>query len=80
MKILLDKVLDTINNHVTYHNWYSYGEIEEYATYVSFDVYGYSDQGEGREWTEHWSIDNEGKIYTEDTTYDNYEEFLREWM
>lgn len=36
-------------------------------------------KGEGSEWIEHWSIDDEGKIYSEDTTYNTYEEFLREW-
>lgn len=76
---LLEKVLDTIYNHYTYHCWYSYGNVEEHDTYASFEVYGCSDQGEGSEWTEYWSIDKEGKIYTEDTTYNSYEEFLKEW-
>ena len=80
MKELLDKVLDTINNHVTYHTWYTYGEVEEYEKYVSFEVYGYSDQGEGMEWIEYWSIDSDGKIYTEDTTYNSFEDFAKEWM
>ena len=50
-----------------------------YDTSVSFEVHVTSDQGEGSEWIEIWSIDNDGKIYSEDTIYENYEEFLGEW-
>lgn len=80
MSKLLEKVLNTVYNHHTYHNWYSYGNVEEHDSYVSFEVYGHNDQGEGADWIEYWSVDNEGKIYTEDTTYNDYEEFLREWV
>lgn len=79
MKELLDKVLDTILNYRTYHNDYYTGNVIEYDNYISFEVYGHSDQGEGSDWTECWSIDNEGRIYTEDTTYENYNEFLKDW-
>jgi hypothetical protein len=51
-----------------------------YDTSVSFEVHVHSDKGDGSEWIEYWYIDNEGKIYSEDTTYDTYEEFLREWV
>lgn len=46
---------------------------------MSFEVHVQSDSGEGYEWEEYWSIDNEGKIYSEDETYNSFEEFLREW-
>jgi len=79
MKELLEKVLDTIYHYKTYHNWYCYGNVEEHDTYVSFEVYGHSDQGEGADWTECWSIDSAGKIYSEDTVWNCFEDFLTEW-
>lgn len=76
---LLDKVFDAIYHHRDYHCTYCCGNIEEHDDYFSFEVYGYSDQGEGSEWTECWSIDAKGRIYSEDTTYENYEDFLKDW-
>lgn len=36
-------------------------------------------RGDGDEWVEYWSIDDKGRIHSEDVIYENYEEFLREW-
>jgi hypothetical protein len=47
---------------------------------MSFEVHITSDQGESSEWTEHWSIDDKGRIYSENTIYESYEEFLSEWQ
>ena len=46
---------------------------------IEFDVYASSDQGDGEEWTENWSIDSDGKIYTKDNVYNNIEDFKRDW-
>ena len=47
---------------------------------MSFEVHVHSDKWEGDDWVEYWSIDNEGKIYSEDTIYNSFEEFAKEWM
>ena len=62
-----------------YHCWYYCTNETYYGTSMSFEVHVQSDSGEGYEWEEYWSIDNEGKIYSEDETYNSFEEFLREW-
>ena len=46
--------------------------------YISFEVYFHNDKN-GHSWTEYWSIGSDGKIYTEDKTYDNFESFLSDW-
>lgn len=76
---LYDKISDVLYGFKSYHCWYLCRNETYYDTSVSFEVYVTSDQGEGSEWIEYWSIDNEGKIYSEDTTYNNFEEFLGEW-
>lgn len=68
------------NSWRSYHVWYGCGSAEVISnSAIEFDVYGSSDQGDGDEWTEHWSIDCNGKIYTEDNVYDNIEDFKRDW-
>lgn len=68
------------NTWRSYHCSYYCGEVNfSTSTSIQFDVYVTSDQGEGAEWTEHWSIDNDGKIYTEDDVYNSIEDFKREW-
>ena len=47
---------------------------------MTFEVHVHSDKGEGDDWVESWGIDDKGRIYSEDTIYENYEEFLREWV
>lgn len=68
------------NSWRSYHVWYSCGNVEvtSYGT-IEFNVYGSSDQGDGNEWTEYWSIDTDGKIKTGDDIYDNIEHFKRDW-
>ena len=79
---LYEEVTDFIyhNSWRSYHVWYSYGN--KYVSpngSISFDVYGSSDQGDGDEWTEYWSIDTDGKIYANENVYDNIEEFKKDW-
>jgi hypothetical protein len=76
---LYDKVSNVLYGFKSYHCWYLCCNETYYDTSVSFEVHVTSDQGEGSEWIEYWSIDNDGKIYSEDTTYNSFEEFLGEW-
>lgn len=76
---LYNKISDVLYGFKSYHCWYLCCNETYYDTYVYFEVHVTSDQGEGSEWIEYWSIDNEGKIYSEDTTYNSFEDFLREW-
>ena len=63
-----------------YHCSYYCGEVNfSTSTSIHFDVYGTCYRGDGDEWTEHWSIDTNGKIYTEDDVYNSIEEFKRDW-
>ena len=76
---LYEKISDVLYGFKSYHCWYLCCNETYYNTSVSFEVHVSSDQGEGSEWIEYWSIDNDGKIYSEDTTYNSFEEFLGEW-
>lgn len=55
--------------------WYYNGDD---VSSVSFEVEGFSSKT-GMSWTEYWSIDSDGKIYTEDKTYNDFEDFLKDW-
>lgn len=82
----LYKIYEEIFNFIYNNGWRSYhvfytcgsAEIISGGT-IEFDVYGSSDQGDGDEWTESWSISTNGKIYTENNVYDNIEDFKRDW-
>lgn len=78
---LYDKVVDIINNHYDYHCNYCCisGSACWDKTYVTFDVHGWSDQGEGSEWTEYWCIYDDGSIHADGVTYANFEEFKCDW-
>lgn len=75
------KVVEVIDDYRDYHTSYSAGinEWNDDQTYLSFEVKGWSDQGDGAEWTEYWSINNKGQIFGEDILYENFEEFKKEW-
>lgn len=79
---IYEEISDFIYNNSwrSYHNWYTCDSAEVISDgTIEFDVCGSSDQGDGDEWIEHWSIDINGKIYTEDNVYDNIEDFKRDW-
>lgn len=76
---LYNKISDVLYGFKSYHCWYLCCNETYYDTSVSFEVHVSSDQGDGSEWIEYWYIDNEGEIYSEDTTYNSFEEFLGEW-
>jgi hypothetical protein len=82
---LLEKVRSYItnHNHHSYYVWYTPSSEEEWSangSYVTFEVYAYSDQDDGREWTEDWFVDSDGKIGNGEETYDNYDDFKLNWL
>lgn len=79
---IYEEISDFIYNNTwrSYHIWYVCGSVDVISnSAIEFEVYGSSDQGDGDEWIEHWSIDTNGKIYTEDNIYDNIEDFKKDW-
>lgn len=78
---LYDKVVDIIDNHYDYHCNWCCDSISAYwgKTYVEFDVHGWSDQGDGSEWTEYWCIYDDGRIHHDGDWYANFEEFKNDW-
>lgn len=77
---LYEKIRDVLYGFKSYHCWYFCCNEEYYNDLMSFEVHITSDQGEGSEWIEYWSIDDKGRIHSEDTIYESYEEFLSEWQ
>ena len=77
---LYNKISNVIDGFKNYHYYYyCWNEIYN-GNSMTFEVHVHSDQGEGYEWEEYWMIDNEGKIHSEDETYNSFEEFLRDWI
>lgn len=76
---LYDKIRDVLHGFKSYHCWYFCCNEEYCGDLMSFEVHVNSDKGDGDEWVEHWSIDDKGRIHSEDVMYENYEEFLGEW-
>ena len=78
---LYDKVVDVINHHYDYHCNYCCDSSSTYwdKTYVTFDVHGWSGQGEGSEWTEYWCIYDDGTIRADGILYANFDEFKCDW-
>ena len=80
---LVGKVKTAISNYERYHVSYYPSSNEERGkanSYVRFEVQGHSDQGEGSDWTEYWTINSDGTIYADGETYKNYEEFMSKWL
>ena len=77
---LYDKISDALYNFEDYHcSYYCCNETYN-GNSITFEVHGHSDQGDGHDWVEDWSIDECGRIHSEDTIYENYEEFLKEFI
>ena len=77
---LYDKISGALYNFEDYHcSYYCSDEIYNGHS-LTFDVHGHSDQGEGHDWVEYWVIDDCGRIHAEGDIYENYEEFLKEWI
>lgn len=79
---LYERVTDVIWDYdIDYHTRYSYGN-EWFApdgSCVTFDVYAHSDQGEGHDWTEFWSIYSDGSIHADGEIYNGLEDFKNRW-
>ena len=45
---------------------------------MSFNVHVHDDKGYDK--VEDWVIDDRGRIYAEGDIFENYEEFLKEWI
>lgn len=76
---LYEKISDVLYGFKSYHCWYICGNKEYYGDSMYFEVDVHSDKGDGDDWKEYWSIDDKGRIHSEDTIYESYEEFLSEW-
>ena len=50
------------------------------AVIDNYKVFGHSDQDEGSNWTEYWSIDNTGRIVGDGEIYENFDEFKDNWL
>lgn len=79
---IADKVRSIIyeHSHQSYHCWYSCGDIEEYDTYASFEVYVHSDKGDGDDWIEDWYVHDDGSISSPNNVWKNIDEFLMDWQ
>ena len=62
---LYNKISDVLYGFKSYHCWYCCSNETYYNTSMSFEVHVHSDKDEGDDWVEYWSIDEEGKIYSE---------------
>ena len=76
---LYDKISHVLYGLKSYHCWYFCCNEEWDNSSMSFEVHIHSDKGDGDDWVEYWSIDECGRIYSEDTIYESYDEFLKEW-
>ena len=78
---IYDRIQPLIDgNHRGYHIWTHCGspEVGYDGKSLEFIVYGYNDGGDGYEWTEDWSITDDGRIFGDGEIYDNVEHFERE--
>ena len=77
---LYNKISNTIDGFKDYHYYYCCWNETYNRTSMTFEVHIHSDGGDGDDWVEDWCIDECGRIHSEDTIYENYEEFLKEWI
>ena len=74
---IYDKVSDVINRNPSYHvDYICHDKYYENGS-IFFNVLCISDQGEGSEWEEYWSIDCDGRIHGCEEIYENFEDFLK---
>ena len=77
---LYNKISDVIDGFKDYHYYYDCWNETYHGNSMTFEVHIHSDQGDGHDWVEDWRIDECGRIHSEDAIYENYEEFLKEWI
>ena len=77
---LYNKISNTIDGFKDYHYYYYCWNEEYNGTSMTFEVHIHIDGEDGDDWVEDWRIDEQGRIHSEDDIYENYEEFLKEWI
>ena len=77
---LYNKISNTIDGFKDYHYYYYCWNEEYNGTSMTFEVHILIDGEDGDDWVEDWRIDEQGRIHSEDDIYENYEEFLKEWI
>ena len=80
---LYNKIDDTLYEFYVldgYHCWYYCCNEIYNGTSMSFEVHIHDNRGEGYDKVEDWVIDDHGRIHTEGDIYENYDEFLKEWI
>ena len=77
---LYNKISDVLYEYEDYHCQYYCSDETYRGNSMTFEVHIHSDQGKGYDWVEDWVIDDCGRIHSEDTIYESYEEFLRDWI
>lgn len=78
---LYDKISDVLYEFYVlagYHCWYYCCNEIYNGTSMSFEVHVHDDKGYDK--VEDWVIDDRGRIYAEGDIFENYEEFLKEWI
>ena len=77
---LYDKISDVFWHYQSYHCTYLSKDPMIWGDgTLTFDVYGWSDQGDGSEWIENWGIREDGSIWSEDETYKDFTDFEQRW-
>lgn len=77
---LYDKICGAIDGFKDYHYYYCCCNETYNGTSLFFEVHIDSDKEDEDDVVEDWRIDDCGRIHTEDAVYENYEEFLKEWI
>lgn len=77
---LYDKISDVFWNYQSYHCTYLSKDPMVWGDgTLTFTVCGFSDQGDGSEWTEDWGIREDGSIWSEDEIYKDFADFIQRW-
>ena len=77
------KIVKVIDGNHSYHNFYNcdFYEWRQDGSRLTFKVYGSSDQGYGSEWTEYWTIYDDGSISnSEGDNWKDFEDFESNWI
>lgn len=77
------KIVKVIDGNHSYHNFYTcdFYEWSQDGSYLTFKVYGLCDQGYGSEWTEDWTINDDGSITNSEGDYwKDFEDFESNWI
>lgn len=79
---LFEEVKMLVEKHQTYYETFSISD-KKYSSDgrdIEFTVHVYTDEDNSPDWTELWTITGDGKIVTYDRTYDDIEDFKKNWL